>query len=88
MKRKLYVEASIIRSLAAPASADLHISVEQSLTLKFFEEERHTYELFVSDYVYEESQLGDKAVVRERLRRLEGIEVLKITPNVVPLANA
>jgi predicted nucleic acid-binding protein len=88
MKRKLYVETSIIHSLAAPASADLHISVEQSLTHKFFEEERHKYELFVSDYVYEECQLGDEAVVRERLRWLEGIEVLKTMPNVAPLADA
>jgi hypothetical protein len=41
MKPKLYVETSIIRRLAAHNSEDLHISVEQSLTHKFFEEERH-----------------------------------------------
>ncbi len=68
MKRKLYVETSIIRTLAEEPGDDLEKSVEQSLTHRFFKEERHKYELFVSDYVYEECRQGDEAVVRATSR--------------------
>ena len=87
MKPSLYLETTIPSYLAARTSSNLVIAGRQAVTHEFFETERHNYDLFVSDYVYEECEKGDKSAAIRRLSWLKGIDILQKTPDVEPLAD-
>jgi len=63
------------------------IAGRQATTHEFWESERHKYDLFVSDFVYQECKSGDPEAAKRRLRFLDGITVLEETPVVEPLAD-
>ena len=86
MKPSLYLETTIPSYLAARTSKDLIIAGRQAVTHEFYESERHKYDLYVSDYVYEECEKGDESAAQRRLGWLKGITVLEETPDVEPLA--
>ncbi|MDR1001379.1 MAG: type II toxin-antitoxin system VapC family toxin [Clostridiales bacterium] len=86
MNPSLYLETTIPSYLAARTSSNPVIAIKQSATHEFFESLRHKYDLFVSDYVYEECEKGDEAAAKRRLEWLNGIETLKKTPKIEPLA--
>jgi len=83
----LYLETTIPSYLAAHPSNNLIIAGRQAVTREFYELERHKYDLYVSEYVYEECRRGDPAAAKRRLEWLEGITVLEETPDVEPLAD-
>ena len=56
MKPSLYLETTIPSYLAARTSANIIIAGRQAVTHEFFESEKHKYNLYVSDYVYEECE--------------------------------
>ena len=87
MKPSLYLETTILSYLAARTSDRMIIAGKQALTHEFWERERSDFDLFVSDYVYEECEKGDPDVAKRRLTLLNGISILKKTPDVEPLAD-
>ncbi len=87
MKPTLYLETTIPSYLAARTSKDIVTAGNQILTHEFYESERHKYELYVSNYVLQECSRGDASAAQRRLSWLAGIELLKITPEVEPLAD-
>jgi hypothetical protein len=88
MKPSLYLETTIPSYLAARTSGSIIIAGRQAVTHEFWEGERHKYNLFVSDYVIGECMRGDVTVAKKRLSFIEGIESLKDTPDIDPLADA
>ena len=58
MKRKIYVETSIIGYLTARSGASVIFQARQQLTRAWWEGRRHTYELVTSQLVLDEAAGG------------------------------
>jgi hypothetical protein len=87
MKQSVYLETTIPSYLAAHTSSNSIIAGKQAATHEFWKKEKHKYDLYVSDYVYEECEKGDPDAAIRRLNWIENITVLEKTPAVEPLAN-
>ena len=87
MKRKIYVETSVISYLTARPSKTIIGAAHQQITLEWWEL-RSGYELFVSQSVWQECAAGDPMAAQKRLAALEGISVLAITQDMIHLAGS
>jgi len=87
LKPSLYLETTIPSYLAARTSSNIITAGKQALTHDFWDLERHKYDLYVSDYVHEECEKGDILVANRRLALLDGIDILRKTPDVNLLAD-
>lgn len=87
MKRKIYVETSVISYLTARPSKTIIGAAHQQITLAWWEL-RSDYELLVSQSVWQECAAGDPAAAQKRLAALEGIPVLAVTQDMIRLAQA
>ena len=86
--KTLYVETSIVSSLAGRASRDLLIAACQQATRDWWQDQRERYELFTSQLVVAEAAAGDPESAKRRLAYLEGIPELLVTTEVRDLARA
>lgn len=87
MKRKIYVETSVISYLTARPSQSIIGAAHQQISLAWWER-REEYELFVSQSVWQECAAGDPVAAKKRLAALEGIAVLAITQDMIRLAES
>jgi len=87
MKRKIYVETSVISYLTARPSKTIVAAAHQQITQAWWAF-RSDYELFVSQSVWQECAAGDPVAAQHRLAALEGIPVLAVTEEMVRLAEA
>jgi hypothetical protein len=87
MKRKIYVETSVINYLTARPSKTIIGAAHQQITLAWWEL-RSDYELLVSQSVWQECAAGDPVAAQKRLAALEGISVLAITQDMIRLAES
>ena len=87
MKRKIYVETSVISYLTARPSKTIIGAAHQQITLAWWEL-RSDYELLVSQAVWQECAAGDPVAAQNRLAALEGISVLAVTQDMIRLAEA
>jgi hypothetical protein len=87
MKRRVYLETSIISYLTARPSKTILGAAHQQLTRAWWET-RFAYELFVSQSVWQECAAGDPEAAQRRLAALEGLDVLAITEDMIDLAEA
>lgn len=85
MKRKVYIETSIISYLTARPSKTILGAAHQQLTLSWWER-RFEYDLLVSQSVWQECAVGDPDAARRRLAALEGLDVLATTEEMIGLA--
>lgn len=79
MKKKVYVETSIVSFLTGRASHSLIVSAWQSMTVDWWEKRRKLFDLYVSELVLEEAGRGDKNAAKRRLKSLETIPLLSLT---------
>jgi len=82
MKPKLYLETSIISYLAAKPSRNIIVAGHQAVTHHWWDHYRRECDLYTSEIVINEIQLGDPEMVQERLVFVEGITELNITEEV------
>jgi hypothetical protein len=87
MKRKVYIETSVISYLTARPSKTIVGAAHQQITLSWWEQ-RFEYELLVSRSVWQECAAGDPDAARNRLAALEGMDVLAVTEDMIQLAEA
>ncbi len=87
MKRKVYIETSVISYLTARPSKTIIGAAHQQLTRSWWER-RFEYDLLVSQSVWQECAEGDPDAARRRLAALEGLDVLAITEDMISLAEA
>ena len=66
MRPKLYVETSIVSYLTARPSRELILAAHQQVTREWWET-RSTFELFISQFVVDESAAGDPKAAESRL---------------------
>ncbi|MFM9912696.1 MAG: type II toxin-antitoxin system VapC family toxin [Methylophilaceae bacterium] len=86
MKRKIYVETSVISYLTARPSADTIRSACQQITQAWWQSNRADVLAFISPYVIEEASAGDAVAAEARMAILRGVPVLPITTKISELA--
>lgn len=63
------------------------VAAMQEMTLEWWSTRRRKYDVYISELVVEEVRQGDADAVQRRLSSLKGIASLRITREVVDLAN-
>jgi hypothetical protein len=87
MKRKIYVETSVISYLTARPCKTIIGAAHQQITLAWWDI-RSDYDLYVSQPVWQECAAGDPVAAQKRLAALKGIPVLAVTQDMIQLAEA
>ena len=85
MKRKIYVETSIISYLTALPSREIIGAAHQQITAAWWAH-RHDYELLVSRAVWQECAAGNPEAAERRLAALAGMTMLAVTEDMVSMA--
>ena len=76
MKPRVYLETTIPSYLAAWTSRDLVMAAHQQTTREWWETRRAEFDVFVSQFVIDEANLGDPDAARRRIEFLSGISLL------------
>jgi hypothetical protein len=87
MKRKIYVETSVISYLTARPSKSILGAAHQQITLAWWES-RNQYELVVSEAVLRECGAGNPDAAQKRLAVLNDVPLLLITEQALNIAEA
>jgi len=85
-KKSVYIETTIPSYATANPSSDSVKLLRQIITRNFWENERHKYDLYISQYVVEECADGDEVYVKLRLDLIKDIPYLPITEEIEKLA--
>ncbi|MGO8747496.1 MAG: type II toxin-antitoxin system VapC family toxin [Thermoguttaceae bacterium] len=83
---KVYIETSVVSYLRQRPSAQIVAAARQLLTRRWWEQERHDYELVTSQYVLDEAALGDPVLAAERQQALAEIPLLELPSDIAELA--
>jgi predicted nucleic acid-binding protein len=84
--KSVYIETSIVSYLTARPARDLMAAAWQNATSRWWETQRHRFELFTSQLVLDESKEGHPEAAQRRLDALAGIPHLPIPDAVTELA--
>jgi predicted nucleic acid-binding protein len=87
MKRKIYIETSVISYLTARPSKTIIGAAHQQITRAWWET-RSYYELLVSESVLRECGAGDPDAAKKRLAALNDVPLLLITEQAVQIAES
>lgn len=88
MKPRLYLETTIPSYLTSRPSRDLIIAGHQQITRDWWDKRRHDFQLYISQLVIDEASAGDPVAARERLKIVQPLSLLDITPGVAELASS
>ena len=88
MKSSLYLETTIPICLTSRPSRDLIIASHQALTREWWETRKNAFQLYISQLVVDEASAGDPFAAQQRLKALQGLPLLDITPEVAELASS
>jgi hypothetical protein len=86
MKPKIYIETTIISYLTAWQSPQLIMAAQQQATRSWWDNQRHNFDLFVSEVVIQEAAAGDTVAAQRRLEVLRDLAELEITDEARQLA--
>ena len=87
MKSRLYLETTIPSYLTSRPSRDLIIAGHQQVTRDWWERRRGDFQIYISQLVLDEAGAGDPVAARQRLRVLQSLPLLDITPEVAELTS-
>jgi hypothetical protein len=85
-KKKVYIETTIPSVITARSSRDITNAYRQDITKFFWENERQKYDLYISEYVWEECEKGDKDAAKKRLELIKDIPLLPSNKDIDELA--
>ena len=86
MKPRLYIETTIPSYLAARPNPLIRIAANQQTTREWWDTKRNEFELFISDFVFDEAAAGDEVFAQKRLALIADIPSLEVTEEVDELA--
>ena len=87
MKSRLYLETTIPSYLTSRPSRDLIIAGHQQVTRDWWEKRRGDFQIYISQLVLDEAGAGDPVAARQRLKVLQSLPLLDITPEVAELTS-
>ena len=82
MKKRIYIETTVVSYFTARPSRDLMIAAHQGTTRELWPDLGDRYETYVSALVYEEAGKGDPEQARMRLAAIEPFRMLDIDDEV------
>ncbi len=85
MKRKVYIETSVVSYLTARPSRNVIEAGHQQSTYMFWDR-RDEFDLSVSELVLTECAAGNSEAAAKRLAALQGLKLLEITVDGIELA--
>ncbi|MDR2732652.1 MAG: type II toxin-antitoxin system VapC family toxin, partial [Fibromonadaceae bacterium] len=85
-KKSIYIETTIPSIVTARSSRDIRNLYRQEVTREFWEYERHKYDLYISQYVWEECQKGDEDDAKRRLDLIRDIPSIPKNKEIDDLA--
>ena len=88
MKQKVYIETTIISYLAARMSTNTIMAGRQVLTQDWWEQYSSSFDLVVSELVFQEAKEGDSVAALKRFEYISEIDSLTISDDAVHLAEA
>jgi hypothetical protein len=86
VKRRVYVETTIVSYLASRPSRDVVVAGRQQITHRWWEVRRSDFDLVVSQVVLDEIRAGDPEAAGRRLELVVGVPLLDVTPEVAEFA--
>ena len=86
MRPYVYIETSVVSYLTARPSKDLIKLACQQITQSWWNTGRLETSHFISPYVIEEANAGDSDAASERIKAIQTISVLPISPEIPALA--
>jgi hypothetical protein len=84
MKRKVYIETSVISYLTAWRSRDLVIAGNQETTKEWWDR-RNEFDIFISQFVLDEAAAGDSDAALARLSALKDTRELEVVEQVIEI---
>ena len=86
MKKRVYIETTVVSYLTAKPSRDIMVAGHQEATRELWPELSDKYETYVSALVYEEARRGDPNQARVRLAAIKLFPMLDIDEEARSLA--
>ena len=86
MRKRIYIETTIPSYLTAWPSRDIVQAARQQLTREWWDSERHSYDLCISQIVLDESAAGNEDAAQRCLAVLADLPLLDLTSDVDELA--
>ena len=86
MKPKVYLETTIPSYLTAWRSPELVMAANQEATRSWWDTERPSFELFISEIVISEAAAGDEEAAIRRVGAINGLPELDVSEKVEALA--
>ncbi len=86
MKRKVYLETTVISYLTARPARTIIGAAHQQMTQDWWDYSRSNYDLLISELVVRECSAGDPDAAQKRLDVLAGIPLLDIDPQIRSIA--
>ena len=88
MTKRVYIETTIPSYLAAWPSRDLLQAARQQITHDWWNNQRHNYDLCISQTVIDEAEAGDADAAKRRMPFLQNLPLLDLTEAVNDVAKA
>jgi predicted nucleic acid-binding protein len=88
MKPRLYLETTVPSYLTSRPSRDLIVAGHQQITRDWWEKRKGDFQIYISQLVIDEASAGDPVAARERLKVIQVLPLLDITPDVAELASS
>jgi len=86
MKNRIYLDTSVISYFVARPSKDVIQQAHQKLSKEWWRECRNKHLLYISVYVLDEIEKGNKAAAAKRLKAIEDFPILDTSESVERLA--
>jgi hypothetical protein len=86
MKQTVYIESSVVSYLTSRPNRDVIIAARQAITLDWWENHRHRFELRISILVEEEISRGNPSAAQMRLEKVADIPSLLISDEATRMA--
>jgi hypothetical protein len=86
VKRRVYVETTVVSYLTSRPSRDVVVAGRQQTTHRWWEVRRAAFDLVVSQVVLDEIRAGDPDAAARRLELVAGLPLLDVTPEVANFA--
>jgi len=86
MKPKIYVETSIVSYLAARPSKNIIVAAYQQITHSWWKKHSRNFDLYISEFVVQESEKGDPKAAQKRIGIIDSISLLEFNQESLDLA--
>ena len=86
MKKRLYIETTVVSYLTAKPSRDIMVAGHQEATRELWPELSAKYETYISALVFEEARKGDPDQAQMRIEAIEPFSMLDIDDEARTLA--